>query len=404
MQRFKKSLQSFKNDFNERKKNYKNHFDEASRRGYITYAEQGRNLIKKVDTTIEQLEGDCDSHKESTRSMRQSFRSIKKQAKQLREMVKPLWRQWFESLGIALVLVFILRNFIFGLYHVPTGSAEPNILVGDRVWGNKMAYFFDKVHRGDLVIFDNPEFPYDRSNIIKYYWQRYIGFPIPLLGLSAGPENLVKRVIAVPGDTIQGKVEDGKTVIYRNGKKLNEEYVNPLPLIRVQKEVGFIPFKRFGPFNIPQFLQRMKVERNYTFDPKKSLADQPCYRLDPHEIITSMSTGEKIFSYAYDPIYTIDFRREGYVISVDEFGPITLPENKYWAMGDSRKNSRDSRYWHLLDHEFVHGRASFIIYSIDSEESFWLFELIKHPIDFWTKKIRWNRFFKGLGTFNGAKE
>jgi len=65
-------------------------------------------------------------------------------------------------------------------------------------------------------------------------------------------------------------------------------------------------------------------------------------------------------------------------------------------MGDSRKNSVDSRWWLFLDEDFIHGRASFIIYSIDSQEAFWLFDLIKHPIDFWTKHVRWNRFFRGL--------
>lgn len=404
MRKFKQYLLSFKNNYLDARKKHQEHFDHAARKGYYTYAEEGRGLVKKVDSLLAQLERDTHFHETPTPAMHQTFKQAKKHAKQLTEMVKPLWRQWIESLGVALLLVFVLRNFVFGLYHVPTGSAEPNILVGDRVWGNKMAYFFDTVKHGDLVIFDNPEFPYDRSSKLNYYWQRYIGLPIPILGLSGGPENLVKRAIAIPGDVIQGKIENGKTVIYRNGKKLDEPFVNRLPLIRVRKEVGFIPFKRFGPFSIPHFLQKMNVERNYTFDPEKSLNDQPCYRLESNEIVHHPAHHERIFSYAYDPIYSMDFRHEGNVFCADEFGPITIPAGKYWMMGDSRKNSRDSRYWHLLDKELIHGRASFVIYSIDSEESFWLFELIKHPLDFWTKKIRWNRFFKALGTFNGTQE
>jgi hypothetical protein len=86
------------------------------------------------------------------------------------------------------------------------------------------------------------------------------------------------------------------------------------------------------------------------------------------------------------------------------FGPLTVPDGKYWMMGDSRKNSRDSRWWHFLDRERIHGRASFIIYSIDSEEAFWLFELIKHRINFWTKSIRFNRFFKILWQHNGRPD
>ena len=87
--------------------------------------------------------------------------------------------------------------------------------------------------------------------------------------------------------------------------------------------------------------------------------------------------------------------------SVDAFGPITLKENMYWAMGDNRKNSHDSRNWGALHGDTIKGRASFVIFSIDSQEQFWLFDIIKRPLTFWTKQIRWNRFFKSLNTFNG---
>ena len=48
---------------------------------------------------------------------------------------------------------------------------------------------------------------------------------------------------------IEGKLEDDKPVVYVNGKKLDEPYVNPYPLIRVKKLKGFIPFDSFGPFS-----------------------------------------------------------------------------------------------------------------------------------------------------------
>ena len=81
---------------------------------------------------------------------------------------------------------------------------------------------------------------------------------------------------------------------------------------------------------------------------------------------------------------------------VDIFGPIKVPDGKYWVMGDSRKNSKDSRFFGLLDEDRIYGRASFVVFSVDSLESFWFFEFIKRPISFWTKSIRWDRFFKPL--------
>jgi signal peptidase I len=309
----------------------------------------------------------------------------------LHQETKSPIRQWIEAIGVALVLAVVLRNFAFSIYHVPTGSAEPNILVGDRIWGNKAAYFFNDIKRGDLVIFDDPREGYDESSRIQYIWQRYVGFPIPLLGLKGGPINVVKRVIALPGDVIEGKIEEDKTVIYLNGKKLDEPYVNTLPLIVIQRDKGLLPFSSVGPLRVPEFLTREQKLVRYTYDPEKSYANQPYYSMNADDVYLHPATGKPIL---YDALTSTVDNRSG--INFDEFGPRTIPENMYWMMGDSRKNSEDSRWWQCLDKKYVHGRASFIMYSVDSEEAFWLFDLIKHPIDFWSKHIRWNRFFKKL--------
>lgn len=324
-----------------------------------------------------------------------SYSELKKKIKQFRqaykeinEIRKPVWRQWFEALIVVLPLVFVFRNFVFGLYHVPTGSAEHTILVGDRLWGNKMIYFFKDVKQGDSVIFDNPEFFYEKSNPIKQFWQKYIGFGIPVVGLPNGPDNWVKRVIGVPGDVLEGRMEDGRTVIYRNGKKLKESYVNQYPLIRLIKTTGFFDINaNLGLFN---FLRQDRKLVDYTYVPDLELDEQPYYSMTKKEIYRDPVTFQPVFGKPYTP----NFNEYGQ--NVDLFGPIKIPEGKYWVMGDSRKNSRDSRFWGFLDKSLIHGRASFIIYSIDSEEPFWLLELIKHPISFWTKYVRWNRFLNGL--------
>lgn len=367
---------------------------------------RGAQLMDEADKLMRELKSDFSITAEGRADaiiLKKKLKVFKETYKELHELTKPVWRQWAEAIIIALLLALILRNFIFGLYHVPTGSAEPNILVGDRLAGNKMAYYLGPVNRGDLVIFDNPLFNYDHSSKIHYLWQRYVGFPIPLLGLGTGPDNWVKRVIAIPGDVIEGKLENNKTVVYLNGEKLDEPYVNPYPLIAIRKSHGFVPCSSVGPFSIPSFLVYNNDIKNYTYDQSKTLEDQPYYLMKPEEIVMKRGTREPVLSKAYSP--TLDYHTG---VCVDVFGPYVIPPNKYWVMGDSRKNSVDSRWWLFLDHSLVHGRASFIIYSIDSEEPFWLFELIKHPINFWLKNIRWNRFFKGLNgyanTLNNKEE
>ncbi len=363
---------------------------------------RGLQLLDDADKLMRELTNDLSITAEGQADpvlLQKKLVSFKKTYKELHELTKPVWRQWIEAIVVALVLAMVLRNFVFGLYHVPTGSAEKTILVGDRIWGNKMAYFFSNVKRGELVIFDNPTFDYERVGSFKYYWQRYIGLPIPFLGIGAGPDNWVKRVIAIPGDTIEGRMENGKTVVYRNGKRLDEEYVNMLPLIALHKSHGLIPLTNLGPIQIPGFLRYETKEVHYTYDPSQPFDQQPYYCMTPEEIIRRPDNNQPVLLYPFTP--TPDYRT---FRNVDVFGPFRIPEGKYWMMGDSRKNSVDSRTWLFLDERLIHGRASFVIYSVDSEEAFWLFDLIKHPIDFWTKHVRWNRLFKGLNGYTISNE
>ena len=313
--------------------------------------------------------------------------------KELDYNVQPTWKKIRDSLLFQVFVVIFLKTFVFGWYCVPTGSAEPTLLVGDRILANKTAYWFDTVKRGDCAVFDSPEVAYS-NNLLMYLWQRFVGVKIKFLGLPAGPENFVKRVIAIPGDIIEGKIEDGKPVVYRNGEKLVEPYVNTLPLIAVQKMNGF-----FSPKNpvfkvLPRFLTWPFIKRKsencggqpswYTYDPAVSYEDQPYYKLEAHEVLKNPITGKPFLRNAGEPD------------SYDVFPRMRVPEGKYWCQGDSRRNSRDCRSWGFLDGNLIRGKASVIVYSINSEEIWWLFDILANPIDFWTKKLRSERSFTML--------
>src|SRR5271163_4874697 len=122
---------------------------------------------------------------------------------------------------LLLGLVFLVRTYGFGLYQVPSGSMETTMLKGERFYADKFSYaFLSKPERGDIIAFNEPRFQYSK-NPLKRWIEYYVW----------GPSNWTKRIIGAPGDHIKGVVEDGKPVVYRNGEKLDEPYINKYPLI-----------------------------------------------------------------------------------------------------------------------------------------------------------------------------
>lgn len=114
-------------------------------------------------------------------------------------------------LVVSFVLVFgFVRPFVVEAFVIPSESMVPTLLVGDRVLANKFIYRFTEPERGDVVVFESVE---------------------------GGGEDLIKRIVGVPGDTIM--VRNGQ--LYVNGELQNERYVNlELP------DVSY-----FGPTEVP---------------------------------------------------------------------------------------------------------------------------------------------------------
>jgi len=393
MEKLKKKFKTNYGKYISRQATFKKRIEELQRSGEEEAYKEGTLFLEQIEDLGRQIKERIDTVKnnEEKIALRAKLRHFKKLYKRLHDLTKSNLRHWTEAIVIAAIVIFILRNFVFGLYHVPSGSAEVNLLVGDRVWGNNMAYsFWSKPKHGDLVMFTDPNFEYDKDSKIKYFWQKYIGVAIPFLGFGQGADNIVKRVIACPGDTIEGRLEDGRSAIYLNGKKLYEPYVNIYPLLALEKTTGFVDIEKIWFLKIPRFLKLQRKIVHYSFDTEKDFSEQPFYKMHSDEVVLRPGT---VFPWLKMP-NTPTKNELGEI--VDVFPPQLLPEGKYWVMGDSRKNSSDSRFWGSLDGSLIYGRASFILYSIDGEEPFWIFEFLKQPFSFWNRSIRWDRFLKSL--------
>ncbi len=116
--------------------------------------------------------------------------------------------EWLALVAGAVVLALVIRGTLFQAFYIPSASMAPTLEVNDRILVNKASYKLHAVHRGDIVVFKAP--PGETSETIK---------------------DLVKRVIGLPGETVEARdshvyiIKPGQTA----GQELDEPYVKTTP-------------------------------------------------------------------------------------------------------------------------------------------------------------------------------
>lgn len=202
-----------------------------------------------------------------------------------KKRIKIFLKSWWFSIIVAILVATSFKSAIADWNDIPTGSMKPTILIGDRIIINKLAYDlkipYTTLHlaqwanpkRGDIVVFYSPE----------------------------DGKRLIKRVIGVPGDT----VEMSQNRLFINGQfmkyePLNQETVNQ---IEIKEQLSHVFFEE----NLQGKL---------------------------HAVMLSQTRP-----------------------SLNTFVPIRIPTGKYFMMGDNRDNSSDSRFFGFVERKRIVGRA-----------------------------------------------
>lgn len=219
--------------------------------------------------------------------------------------------EWIKSLGVAFLLFMVLRTFFLQAFSIPSGSMERTLLVGDYLFANNLVFGphipltelripgLRDPQRGEVVVFR----PTYNDPVI----------------------DVVKRVIGVPGDTLE--MREG--MMYRNGVRLDEPYV---------KDAGSpdVPMQYAGPGGYAWHLNVL---------------------------------GSGIAPANYHP-------------SRENWGPLVVPAENYFLMGDNRDESLDSRFMGFIPREVIRGKPMFIYFSFDGT--------LERPFPFLTA-ARWDR-------------
>jgi signal peptidase I len=225
----------------------------------------------------------------------------------------------------AVAIALVLRIIFFQPFNIPSGSMKPGLLVGDFLFVSKPTYgysraslvwpltrlplegriFSSKPKRGDVVVFKNRK---------------------------DGNKDYIKRVIGLPGDSIE--VIDGR--LHINGAAVKKEFIGEVPSTRYTG----------GP-DVPTYLETLDTGVSY---------------------VVAESSGD-----------------EG---SFDDKGPYLVPEGHYFMMGDNRDDSQDSRVLDKVGYvalDDIVGKADRLFFSVNGEKAR-LWEVWKWPF-----AIRYNR-------------
>ena len=237
-----------------------------------------------------------------------------------RSALARLWEN-FKSIVGALAIFLILRAFVIEAYRIPSGSMIPTLLVGDWLFVNKAIF-------GAHIPFTNsslPAFREPRRGDVVVFVSPYQADEAER-GLDPTP-TLVKRLVGTPGDTLFMR----KGVLYVNG---------------IAQRQGFGA--------TAQVVPEMANSIDPLFDWQKKAG------------LTSSRFG----SAPLQPNH-------------DNWGPLVVPPRRLFMMGDSRYNSKDSRYWGFVPRENVRGKPLFVYYSYNADDS-------DRPLPMFTD-IRWSR-------------
>lgn len=327
------------------------------------------------------------------------------------QKAKSWLREWIDAIVFAAIAAAILRAFLFGSYKIPTPSMEKTLLTGDLLIVSNITYG-PRTPMGICV-------PFTQDWCVpgvSLPWTRIPGFrdiqrddvfvfnvPWEVKPISQ-KTNYIKRAVAIPGDTIS--IRD--KILYINGEEeADKEGIQHMYTVKMQNRVRLSTAKIEAAGGR---LMGYSAEDSYLVNMTDDVAEKVSNWAEVDtlymEVIpegareTGYINSEGDFSkafYNHDQMPELvvpfqgqtielnnanwfiykdlieryeknDLRREDGKIFIngEETSSYTIKGDYYFAMGDNRDNSQDSRFWGFVPESHVIGKASIVWFSLDN--------------------------------------
>lgn len=327
---------------------------------------------------------------------------------------KSAFREWLEAFLYAATVALILKTFFFDAFRIPTPSMEDSLLTGDFLIVSKLHYGirtpmsvsvpfteihipnltlpwfripgFSSIKRNDVFVFNYPV----EDKVISartHYIKRAVGMPGDTLEITnkvlkvngleidenpgiqffhevftAGQARLSPTKIAEAGGSVIGTTNSGSTVI--NMTKAEAAELSSWPEVeRVQPYVNPPDYNLFGQSSGFYFSKGIVGNTDQfpsiviPFEGQQIILTPENYHLY-RDILTRFEGN------------TVIVEGNEFVINGERTNTYTIKQNYYFAMGDNRDNSEDSRFWGFVPDDHVVGKAVMLYFSWDAERTF----------------------------------
>lgn len=347
---------------------------------------------------------------------------------------KSRWKDWLESLAIALLVTIFIRWLLIEAFIIPTSSMEKTLLSGDfllvsklhygtrtpktplqvplthqTIWGTDLPSYttliqvpqyrlpgLSKIKRNDVIVFN---FPYEDvpTDMKTHYVKRCVGLAGDTIRIYDTQVYLNNRLLKMPED-----IQFSYVVRTRKNNSINERVFEKCGIREYERtENGYFiqatpgsaaelrnyPFIEYVDWEV--FREGFK-EENMTPDTKTEDWNRDFYGpfIVPREQMVMEVNEQFLNRYGYlveqfEGHDQVEITESELKINGIAQSSYTFRQNYYFMMGDNRHNSLDSRYWGLVPEDHIAGKAVMIWLSVDKSKGFF-------------NRIRWNRLFKSV--------